>query len=205
MEYYIHHIPVFLLAPTEGASIPDFCSAAEGLFNSPELLSQVDVVYVGNLRELGDRNATYANGGIYITNQEKTVEDMLENFVHEVAHSLEDVYGPEIYTENLINEFKAKRHRLCEILKAHGYSVSEPLCTFTEYSRAFDEFLSNEVGYPTLLSLTMGLFVSPYGATSIQEYYANGFEKYYLEDPMYVRKISPVLYEKIEGIINDAA
>jgi len=49
----------------------------------------------------------------------------------------------------------------------------------------------------------MGLFVSPYGATSIQEYFANGFEKYYLDNPGRVRIISPVLYEKITEIIND--
>jgi Mlc titration factor MtfA (ptsG expression regulator) len=49
----------------------------------------------------------------------------------------------------------------------------------------------------------MGLFVSPYGATSLQEYFANGFEKYFLENPRAVRDISPVLYRKIEEIIND--
>ena len=49
----------------------------------------------------------------------------------------------------------------------------------------------------------MGLFVSPYGATSIQEYFANGFEKYYLDNPRRVRDISPILYRKIEEIIND--
>ena len=63
--------------------------------------------------------------------------------------------------------------------------------------------MANEVGYPTLLSLTMGLFVSPYGATSIQEYFANGFEKYFLDNPLTVRDMSPVLYRKIEEIIND--
>ena len=48
----------------------------------------------------------------------------------------------------------------------------------------------------------MGLFVSPYGATSIHEYFANGFENYFLENPDTVRDISPVLYKKIEEIIN---
>ena len=63
--------------------------------------------------------------------------------------------------------------------------------------------MANTVGYPTLLSLTMGLFCSPYGATSIQEYFANGFEKYFTESPEYVKNISPILYKKIEEIIND--
>ena len=69
------------------------------------------------------------------------------------------------------------------------------------YLIKFDEFLSDEVGYPTLLSITMGLFVSPYGATSLSEYFANGFEFYFLKDPGYVSKISPKLYEKIENLV----
>jgi Mlc titration factor MtfA (ptsG expression regulator) len=49
----------------------------------------------------------------------------------------------------------------------------------------------------------MGLFCSPYGATSIQEYFANGFEKYFTESPQYVKKISPVMYQKVVEVIND--
>jgi hypothetical protein len=91
------------------------------------------------------------------------------------------------------------------LLGAAGYHISPQLYGFTEYNKKFDDFLANEVGYPTLLSLTMGLFVSPYGATSIQEYFANGFEKYFLEGPRQVRTISPVLYEKIDTVVHDEA
>ena len=108
-----------------------------------------------------------------------------------------------IYTDNLINEFKGKRERLFHLLSAEGFHTNPVLYGFTEYNEKFDNFLANEVGYPTLLSLTMGLFASPYGATSIQEYFANGFEKYFLDNPRIVRNISPVLYRKIEEIIND--
>ena len=54
-----------------------------------------------------------------------------------------------------------------------------------------------------MLSITMGLFVSPYGATSLSEYFANGFEKYFLDSPKTVKDVSPVLYNKIETILND--
>ena len=145
----------------------------------------------------------YDNGGIYISSAEPTNFDMLENFIHEVAHSLESDYGMMIYDEELVREFKGKRNRLYHLLKAEGYHINPILYSFTEYNKKFDNFLANEVGYPTLLSLTMGLFASPYGATSIQEYFANGFEKYFLDNPRIVRNISPVLYRKIEEIIND--
>ena len=203
VEYYIHHVPVFVVnSPDDSVDIPLFCQQAEDILPL-SLLRNVEVVYIGNFKELRDRNALYANGGIYITAQEPTSFDILENFVHEVAHSLEAVYGANIYQDDLIHEFKGKRERLRYLIEAEGYHINPLLYGFTEYNRKFDNFLATEVGYPLLLTLTLGLFVSPYGATSIQEYFANGFEKYFLENPRTVRDISPVLYRKIEEIIND--
>ena len=63
-------------------------------------------------------------------------------------------------------------------------------------------FLYQDVGYALLTTLTMGLFVSPYAATSLREYFATGFDKYYLEDRRYLKNISPILFEKIEYISN---
>jgi len=140
-----------------------------------------------------------------MTAREPTNFDMLENFIHEVAHSLEVQHGENIYSNNLRKEFLGKRHRLYHLLKAQGYHTNPAFYANIEYNQKFDEFLANEVGYPTLLSLTMGLFVSPYGATSLQEYFANGFEKYYLDSPETLKQISPILYRKIEEIINDEA
>ncbi|MBT6143650.1 hypothetical protein HOH51_04035 [bacterium] len=204
MEYYIYDVPVFVTAPLEeGIDLPGFCQEVEDILPH-RLLHNLDVVYVGEFKgEQGDRTAMYSNGAIYISVSEPTNFDMLESFVHEVAHSLESKYGMFIYTDNLINEFKGKRERLSHLLSAEGFHINPVLYGFTEYNEKFDDFLANEVGYPTLLSLTMGLFVSPYGATSVQEYFANGFEKYFLDNPRTVRDISPILYRKIEEIIND--
>ena len=203
MEYYIYDIPVFVIdPPSEDLQIPEFCTEVEE-YLPRNLLRNVEVVYIGQFKNLRGRNAAYTNGGIYITSAEPTNFDMLENFIHEAAHALEETYGHFIYDLELIEEFKGKRERLRHILEAEGYSINPALYGFTEYNRKFDNFLANEVGYPTLLSLTMGLFASPYGATSIQEYFANGFEKYYLDNPRTVRDVSPILYRKIEEIIND--
>ena len=202
-EYYIHNIPVFVMEKLdESVDIPEFCREVEEIF-SQNILRNIEVVYIGRFKELADRNAMYVHGGIYMTSAEPTNFDMLENFVHEVAHSLESEYGMFIYDEPLISEFKGKRERLRHLLEAEGYHINPALYSYSEYNQKFDNFLANEVGYPTLLTLTMGLFVSPYGATSIQEYFANGFEKYILDNPRRVRDISPVLYRKIEEIIND--
>ena len=70
-----------------------------------------------------------------------------------------------------------------------------------EYSREFDEFLYKEVGYDKLTFFTMGLFASPYGATSYREYFANSFEHYFLNEPQYVKIVSPAVYDKIDGLV----
>ena len=64
----------------------------------------------------------------------------------------------------------------------------------------FDEFLYKTVGYETLVNITMGLFISPYAATSLKEYFANGFEAYFIGDRSYLKKISPYIYDKIEQL-----
>jgi len=204
MEYYIYNCPLFVLNdPTsEEVNLPELAADIENLL-PPRLFTEIDVIYFGEFPTLNGKNAAYSNGAIYIDNSEPTNYDILENVVHEIAHSLEPKYGSFIYDENLKNEFLGKRKRLRSILEQNGFEIPEKFYLYTEYNRLFDEFLSETVGYPTLVSLTMGLFASPYGATSLQEYYANGFEKYFLDSPQAVRKVSPVLYKKIEEIFND--
>ena len=202
-EHYLYHIPVFTIDPVEAdVNVGEVCRELKiGL--PPHVLSDIDVIYFGEFPELGDRNAAFSDGAIYVSNKEPTVFDVLENIFHEVGHSLENTYGAFIFDENLKQEFIGKRKRLHSLLDANGYETSIEPWLQTEYSKKLDTFLSDVVGYPILLSLTMGLFVSPYGATSFQEYFANGFEKYFLGEGHAVRKISPVLYSKIESIMND--
>ena len=67
----------------------------------------------------------------------------------------------------------------------------------------FDSFLHKEVGYSILENAAMGLFVSPYAATSLEEYWAVGFEDYFVGDREYLKKISPQLFNKIKEIKDD--
>jgi len=46
--------------------------------------------------------------------------------------------------------------------------------------------------------LLMGLFISPYAATSLREYFATGFTDFYLyPDHNALSKVSPELYRKL--------
>ena len=87
-------------------------------------------------------------------------------------------------------------------MEANGYPVFESDFLDPEYSKKFDEFLYEDVGYPELAALTMGLFISPYAVTSLREYFATGFEEYIMGDITSFRKISPHLFAKLSEMNN---
>ena len=205
MEYYIYNVPLFLMDKVAAnIDLPLLCVEVEEIL-PVTVFNNVDVIYIGNFKELDGRNAAFAHGAVYMSCNEPTNFDMVENLVHEVAHSLEADHGWDIYADDLQREFLAKRKKLYHLLTAEGFHINPVLYDYTEYNQKFDNFLADEVGYPTMLNLTIGLFVSPYGATSLQEYFANGFEKYFLDSPRVVQEVSPVLYKKIESILDDQA
>ena len=73
-----------------------------------------------------------------------------------------------------------------------------------EYNQAFDEFLYKDVGYPVLSMLTYNIFHSPYAATSLNEYFADGFEAFYMNDEISrLKNESPKLYNKIVGLLEE--
>ena len=168
------------------------------------LLSELEMIIVGWFDEFEDRNinAFYKDGALHVSNIQDDENDMIDDIVHEMAHACEETYSSLIYSDGMIqDEFIGKRKRLYEILKVEGYEVSLEDFLNTEYSEKFDLFLYEDVGYDKLTFFTMGLFVSPYGATSYREYFANGFEHYFLTDPQYVKVISPAVYDKIDGLV----
>jgi hypothetical protein len=174
----------------------------------PHLLELIESVLVGEFEEFENRqiNAMYKDGAIYITNAQTDNDDMIDDLVHELAHAVEKEYGYEIYAldTKLANEFKCKRDQLKNILNSHDHTTQGYDFGDIEYNLEFDDYLFREIGYPVLSSLVVGLFVDAYSCTSIGEYFASGFEAYFLRDGDYLKKISPVLYRKIKEITSDA-
>ena len=169
------------------------------------LFGEIDEVLVGDFDFLHERGleAMYKDGAIYVTNQIQSAKDLIENIVHEASHSLEYSYGAIIYGDRKINaEFIGKRERLRSILQSEGYKVGSYDFKDTEYDEGFDTFLYKEVGYVKLNNLVSGLFVSSYAVTSLKEYWAVGFEDYFIGDRYYLETISPILFRKIEEVIN---
>ena len=171
----------------------------------PYILELVDSVHIGKYRELEDRhiNAMYSDGVIYITNDQKSDDDAIDDIIHELAHAVEDHYGKEVYLSGDIEqEFLGKRKKLERLLRymdydTHLYDFENP-----QYLKKFDFFLLKDIGYDIIESLTIGLFINPYAVTSLREYFATGFEDYYLNNGDYIRETSPQLYRVLEELNN---
>ena len=174
--------------------------------NIPEnMLAEIDMILIGEFPMLqkNDFDAYYADGAIYLTNKQNNESDMYDDIVHELAHSLESSLSMEIYGDGQLEyEFIAKRRMLFHLLTQHGYnSMSQMDYLNPDYSKSFDNFLYKEVGYDTIRNIAPNLFLSPYGATSLREYFANGFEKLYVtKEKDHIKKVSPKLYEKLEQL-----
>mgnify|MGYP003679777509 FL=1 len=172
----------------------------------PHIFEEIDLIMVGENPYLDEKEieAAYKDGAILIRSTLANNKDYIENILHEMAHSLEYQHGMLIYSDfKLEQEFLGKRERFYHLAHAEGYKVAHSDFMNPEYSIEFDNLLYKEIGYEKLNSLLMGLFVSPYAATSLREYFANGVENYFLDDREYLRKISPVLTEKIIRILEN--
>ena len=211
MEHYSlfgTRIPIYikdeLIFTDDKSTLEDVIKIVENSLPS-FLVSNVDVIYVGDfsLFQERDTNAAYENGAIYVINVQNDAEDMADDIVHEVAHAVEERYQDEIYGDGRVEqEFIGKRSKLYHILKAY----EEPLMRYEYfqypmYHPQFDEYLYTQVGYPSLAAYANGLFYSPYAITSLREYFARGFEAYFLhKDLKTLANISPILYNRIETL-----
>ena len=161
----------------------------------------VDAVKIGTFPEMIDRelNAMYSDGVLYISNFQASEEDMYDDIIHEMAHAVEDNNRDLIYgDQRLMVEFLGKRKRLYSILKNEGYDVILEEFLNVNYDQDFDMFLYQDIGYERLNNLVMGLFPGAYSVTSLAEYFATGFERFYMREGNKLSKMCPVLMKKID-------
>ena len=165
------------------------------------LRSEVEMIIVGWFQEFEDReiNAFYKDGTLCISHFQDDNEDMYDDIIHEISHSIEAPFGYEIYGDNkLKDEFLRKRKYLHDILWQLGYKAPVAFFENTEYDEEFDMFLYKTIGYDKLANLVQGLFINPYAATSLREYFATGFTDFYMDsNHKFLQKISPALYKKL--------
>jgi hypothetical protein len=170
------------------------------------LLNGIESILVGEFEHMREKevDSMYQDGAIYIyPDYVHGEQDLKDDIIHEIAHSLEEAYSADIYGDGqLEREFIIKRMQLFNALQSTEIPFfPRDFFLSPDYSKEFDEYLYKTVGYPLLTSLTTNMFVSPYGATSLREYFANGFEEYFTGNINYVRDISPAIYKKIVNLI----
>ncbi len=181
--------------------LPDLESTLRDLPSS--FLKNVDYIMFGNfdfLRKKG-YNASYMDGIIYVLNSQEKNYDVLDDIVHEIGHSVEEWQSEIIYGDGALEkEFLQKRKTLNAEFKKEGIEIPEKIMRETEYNQSLDLFFSDEIGYPRMSTISQGIFYSPYGATSLREYFANGFEAYYYHKDLYLKNVSPILFSKLEDL-----
>lgn len=189
---------------TSDLNIENILASVSSLVPS-HLMSEVDSIFIGMFDEFEEMetNAMFKDGAIYVTNDQDSEEDLIDDIIHEIAHSLENSHGFMIYGDGkLEQEFMSKREKLYDILKAEGLKPNSDLFANPDYTKELDMYLYKYVGYDKLnfIAASYGLFTSAYSATALREYYANGFEYFFLDDRRYLKEINPVLYVKIEEL-----
>ena len=167
--------------------------------------ADIEEIRVGEREEFKSRgiSALYRDNILYISNQQDNLEDLLDDVIHEIAHHVEEKFPEQIYGDQLIKrEFLKKRKQLEFELRSEGYWTSDYDFEQIKFSEEFDKFLYDRVGRRMLGMATTGIFIRPYASVSIREYFATGFESYYLntdrKDSLF--NISPDLYEKINSL-----
>ena len=165
------------------------------------LTSYVKHIKVGPYSVLKDRSiqAMYKDNTIYATNIQKNSDDLLDDLIHEFAHSIEDYRNSDIYGDGKVEkEFLLKRQKMWSKLKSRGLEYDLRPFLNSKYDKDFDHFLHGVIGYDTIRAMTRDIFYSPYASTSLREYFANGFEAFFMrEEVKRLKSISPALYEKI--------
>ena len=192
---------VFFKDPVENVDVQKVISKVETNLPS-HLLSEIEMIIFGWFDEFEERsiNAFYDGGTLYISNIQDDAMDMYDDLIHEVSHSLEEPHGYFLYGDKKIeNEFLIKRRYLHDIVWKMGHKI--PLAVFLdpEYNQEFDMFLYEKIGYDKLSTVTAGIFITPYAATSLREYFATGFTEFYLhpDEHGFLQKVSPELYKKL--------
>ncbi len=187
----------------ENISINNVLKHVEKIIPS-RFVEDMEAVYVGRFPFMDQRaiNAMYEGGTLYISNEQDNDGDMIDDIVHEIAHCVEEKYGEQIYEDGLLQqEFLLKRKKIYDILKAYEYPVTYQDFMNSEYDQNFDMFLYDTIGYDKLEHFSMGLFLNNYSITSLREYFAVGFESYFLNNKREVSSVSPILYKKIQDIL----
>ena len=172
----------------------------------PLFLTLIHGIKVGKYDFLGDGvESIYQSGIIYLNSLQTNPKDIAKNIIHEIAHAVEEKKYKTVYEDKeLKEEFLAKKERLYYTLGQMYPNRLPDRESFLSINanKSVDQFLLNVVGYDKLKTIIDGLFVSPYATYSLREYFARGFEDFFLtsEKRKFLQQTCPMLYFKVESV-----
>ena len=181
--------------------LSDLAGLLEGF---PDYLkSGIDYIIFMKSEAMGRRGvaAVYSDDIIYVASDQTNNQNVLDDIVHEIGHHVETRYGYYLYGDGVLEkEFLQKRKLLSKEFEKEGYKIRDDIMMNSDYNELLDSFFHEKVGYPKMTPIVQGIFYSPYGATSLNEYFANGFEAFFYHRDIYLKKVSPKLFEKLENL-----
>lgn len=201
--YSLSGVDVFIKDKLPEHIDPEFVFKYISSLLPPHVIDGVDIIYIGEFPRFKKDgiNAYFEDGAIYVSNYQDDDRDMIDDIIHEIAHSVEEEKIEYIYSDNTLKrEFLGKRQRLYHRLKEYDYKPPISLSRNPYYTKEIDMYLYKDVGYEALWNLVVDLFPSPYSVTSLREYFAIGFEYYFMKNKLELKKTCPVLYSKLESI-----
>ena len=202
-HYKMHEIDIFIKDPLSKGVDPDLVFSTFKRLVPVHLMAGVDIIYIGQFDVFKEKqvNAVFQDGAIYVSNNQDSDEDMIDDIIHELAHSVEERFTELIYNDNTLKrEFLGKRKRLYDLLSAYKYNPPPSLSTDYHYDQKIDHYFYSDVGYDAMWNLINGLFPSPYSCTSLREYFAIGFEYYFMKEKKIIKDLCPILYSKLEAL-----
>jgi len=209
-EYMLFNVPVYVINKfPNNIKVNNILNSIKDIINK-NYLEGLEAIYIGDFKDLNRRDiqSMLKDGAIWISsnNIKNVITEPLvvENIVHEVGHLLEEKFQFQIYGDGRVeNEYNSKKNRLFQLLKNDGYKVEINLFFSDDMLKELDYFLYKDVGYDKISLLSAGLFLSPYSITTIREYFATGLLDYLLGEDNHLKDVSPILYEKINKIIEN--
>ena len=199
-HYKMHEVDIFIKDALTADINPDQVFAYISSRIPSIFFKAVDIIYIGKFDIFKEKevNAIYQDGAIYVTNEQDNYQDLIDDIIHEIAHSVEEVYRDMIYgDQQLKSEFLSKRKSLYWLLQSNDYKPYRKIMTSYEYDKDIDFYFYKDVGYESMWHLVSGIFPTPYSATSLREYFAIGFEEYYIGDHNSIKKNCPILFYKL--------
>ena len=206
LEQKFKHFSVMITHPLpENIDVRYVFEDLENLFPA-HFLKLIDIVYIGKYSFFEKRkiNAMFSDGAMYISNDQDNNLDLKDDIVHELAHAIEDKYDDYIYyDEKIKNEYFTKLKKLKNYLTFEKYDLRGVNFFNEQYSKEFDDFLLKDVGYEKLTGYSKDMFLTPYSITSLREYFATGFEQYFIGNKVYLKQLCPYVYKKLYLLTNN--